>query len=101
MKFYIIYKNNLLCDIAECDVLKETPKTFIIKVDDYFIHTVRKETMQFGDLIPKKVFKTYEEAQIAQINLLKDKIETKTQKINSLQEDIKAIENFLKNKELK
>lgn len=44
MKYYVIKLRTLLCDIVECDVIKETDKTITIKLGNCN-YTVRKSTM--------------------------------------------------------
>ena len=95
MKHYVIYLTKLLCDIVECDVIKETDKTIIVKADN-FEYRVRKDTTQFGNTYPKLLCLTLKEAQIKQKQLLESKLEAKRERIKGIQEDIKIIEEFLK-----
>lgn len=95
MKYYIINLSNILCDIEECDVIKETAKTFTIKIEHFYERTVKKSKMKFGDLFPKLLVPTLEEAEKKQKELLQSKIKQKKERIKELELDIKKIKEFL------
>ena len=96
MKYYVIYLSKMLCDIEECDVIKETDKTFVIKIKDYSSeYRVKKSEMKFGDLFPKLLVPTLEEAEKKQKELLQSKIKQKKEKIKEIELDIKEIKEFL------
>lgn len=95
MKHYIIHLSNILCDIEECEVIKETDKTFKIKTERFSEYTVKKSTMKFGDIFPKLLVPTLEEAEKKQKELLKSKIKQKKEKIKEIELDIKKIKEFL------
>lgn len=95
MKYYIINLSSMLCDIEECDVIKETAKTFTIKMDYFTERTVKKSKMKFGDLFPKLLVPTLEEAEKKQKELLQSRIKQKKEKIKEIELNIKKIEEFL------
>ena len=95
MKYYVIHLSKLLYDIEECDVIKETDKTFKIKKEVFSEYTVKKSTMKFDDLFPKLLVPTLEEAEKKQKELLQSRIKQKEEKIRETELDIKKIKEFL------
>lgn len=96
MKYYIIFLNCKFCDIQECEVIKETPKTYTVQWDKTYPHIVKKSSMQFGDITPKLLCKTYEEALSKRRALLESKLKSKKERMKGILEDIQELEDFLK-----
>lgn len=72
MKLYTLSIRHKLGEIEECEVLKETEKTYTIKRQGWGKNLVRKSEMQVWGCL---IFKTYDEAFFKLKELLKKRIE--------------------------
>lgn len=92
MKLYLINTKWDLGKIKECEVIKETEKTYTIKRNSLRKHLIRKSEMRVYDSL---VCETYEEAEKKSIELLKQKIEKCKIHIKQLYDDIERYNTML------
>ena len=74
MKLYILETKYEIGKISECEVLKETEKTYTVNINGWGKHLVRKSEMR---VYKGLLFKTYDETITALKALLKRRIEEK------------------------
>lgn len=92
MQLYILDTKYDLGKIEECEVIKETEKTYIIKRKAWGTNVIRKSQMQFWNYI---VCKSYDEALERLKIILEHKIETSECKIKQLKNDIERYNTML------